>query len=35
MRMPTVAIVEGVTIQFFFSDHPPPHSTPGSPSIRP
>lgn len=23
--MPTVAIVEGVTIQFFFSDHPPPH----------
>ena len=23
--MPTVAIVQGVAIQFFFSDHPPPH----------
>ncbi len=23
--MPTVAIVDGVKIQFFFGDHPPPH----------
>ena len=23
--MPTVAIVEGVKVQFFFDDHPPPH----------
>jgi hypothetical protein len=24
--MPTVAIVDGVKIQFFFGDHPPAHS---------
>jgi Domain of unknown function (DUF4160) len=23
--LPTVAIVEGVKVQFFFNDHPPPH----------
>ena len=23
--MPTVAVVEGVKVQFFFDDHPPPH----------
>jgi hypothetical protein len=23
--MPTIAIVEGVKIQIFFGDHPPPH----------
>jgi len=23
--MPTVAIVDGVKIQFFYQDHPPPH----------
>jgi len=23
--MPTVAIVEGVKIQFYFDEHPPPH----------
>jgi hypothetical protein len=23
--MPTVAVVDGVAIQFFFGDHPPPH----------
>jgi hypothetical protein len=23
--MPTVAVVDGIKIQFYFNDHPPPH----------
>jgi hypothetical protein len=32
--MPTVAIIEGVRIRFFFDEHPPPHFQPFSRSIR-